>query len=52
MNAAIIQKTKNRLNCETAKYMIYSYNIWLRGLDLLKTLPLKSGYEGAAKARH
>jgi len=27
-------------------------NILLWGLDLLKTLPLKSGCEGAAEAQH
>jgi len=27
-------------------------NILLLGLDLLKTLPLKSGCEGAAEAQH
>jgi len=30
--------------------MIYSYNIWLRGQDLLKALPLKSRYKGVAGA--
>jgi len=32
--------------------MIYIYNIWLRGQDLLKALPLKSRYKGVAGARN
>jgi len=51
MNAAIIQSKKSRLNCETAKYIIYSYIIWLRGQDLLKILPLTRGYKSIVGAR-
>jgi len=43
---------KSRLNCETAKYLIYCYNIWLWGQDLLKALPLKSRYKGVGGERN
>ena len=35
-------------NCK----LIHMTDVWVRGLDLLKTLPLKSGCEGAAEAQH